>query len=252
MHADEVHVLRQLRVREPGVPGLRGAHRLLDGVARAVEQFLQFRDRQVPAQQHLVADEHAHHVDVTVGEADRGLQLLLVLLAVVIDPGADGDVHVVALRELRNARERALHAVGAHRLHLAGHQRQVRVDLRLGGQDVVGRILVGAERREREALDDRRPRRLLGRTVQVRPHREGERREHRRDQQARDRFHRADAAYQVPVLGIDFHGSAGASDAPFCSSSMEMLSGERTNAMCPSRGGRRIVTPCSARRWQAA
>src|SRR6476661_761865 len=55
--------------------------------------------------------------------------------------------------------------------------------------------------------------------------------------------------YQVPVLGIDFHGSAGASDAPFCSSSMEMLSGERTNAMCPSRGGRRIVTPCSARRW---
>ncbi len=49
--------------------------------------------------------------------------------------------------------------------------------------------------------------------------------------------------YQLPVLGIDFHGSAGASAAPFCSSSMEMLSGERTKAMWPSRGGRRMVTP---------
>ena len=45
-------------------------------------------------------------------------------------------------------------------------------------------------------------------------------------------------SYQLPVLGMDFHGSAGASAAPFCSSSMEMLSGERTNAMRPSRGGR--------------
>ena len=107
---------------------------------------LELRDRQVPAQQHLVADEHAHHVDVVVGEADRGLQLLLVLVAVVIEPGADGDVHVVPLGELGDLRERALHAVGAHRLHLAGEQRQVRVDLRLGGQEPVGRILVGAER----------------------------------------------------------------------------------------------------------
>src|SRR5690242_21816681 len=37
--------------------------------------------------------------------------------------------------------------------------------------------------------------------------------------------------YQLPVLGIDFHGSAGARRSPFCSSSIEMLSGERTNAM---------------------
>ena len=58
--------------------------------------------------------------------------------------------------------------------------------------------------------------------------------------------------YQEPVFGMDFHGSAGASALPFCSSSMEMLSGERTKAMRPSRGGRRMVTPCSARRWQVA
>src|SRR2546430_12035978 len=58
-------------------------------------------------------------------------------------------------------------------------------------------------------------------------------------------FMRAGGAYQLPVLGIDFQGSAGASEAPCCSSSMEMLSGERTKAMCPSRGGRRMVTPRS-------
>ena len=51
-----------------------------------------------------------------------------------------------------------------------------------------------------------------------------------------------------PVLGIDAHGSAGASASPFWSSSTEMPSGERTNAMWPSRGGRLIVTPASASR----
>ena len=49
--------------------------------------------------------------------------------------------------------------------------------------------------------------------------------------------------YQLPVLGMDFHGSAAGSAVPFCSSSIEMSSGERTKAMCPSRGGRRMVTP---------
>ena len=47
----------------------------------------------------------------------------------------------------------------------------------------------------------------------------------------------------MPVLGIDFHGSCGGKAAPFCSSSMECLSGERTKAMTPSRGGRLMVTP---------
>jgi hypothetical protein len=48
------------------------------------------------------------------------------------------------------------------------------------------------------------------------------------------------------VFGIEAQGSAGGSDAPFCSSSIETLSGERTKAMCPSRGGRLIVTPPAA------
>ena len=59
-------------------------------------------------------------------------------------------------------------------------------------------------------------------------------------------------AHQSPVLAIDTQGSRGGSEPSFCSSSMEMLSGERTKAMRPSRGGRLMVTPCFCRRSQAA
>jgi len=58
--------------------------------------------------------------------------------------------------------------------------------------------------------------------------------------------------YQAPTFGIELHGSALGSDPPFCSSSTEIPSGERTKAMWPSRGGRLMVTPWSASRWQVA
>ena len=49
--------------------------------------------------------------------------------------------------------------------------------------------------------------------------------------------------HQLPTLSIDAHGSAISSASPFCRSSIEMSSGDFTNAMRPSRGGRLIVTP---------
>jgi hypothetical protein len=49
--------------------------------------------------------------------------------------------------------------------------------------------------------------------------------------------------YQCPVLGIEAHGSFGGCGPPFCSNSTDCLSGERTNAIIPSRGGRLMVTP---------
>ena len=51
---------------------------------------------------------------------------------------------------------------------------------------------------------------------------------------------------------IDAQGSAGSLAPPACNSSIEMLSGVRTKAMCPSRGGRLIVTPASISRWHVA
>src|SRR5689334_22872862 len=50
-------------------------------------------------------------------------------------------------------------------------------------------------------------------------------------------------AHHLPVFFIEAHGSCGGSAAPFCNSSIECLSGERTNAMLPSRGGRLMATP---------
>jgi len=37
--------------------------------------------------------------------------------------------------------------------------------------------------------------------------------------------------HQCPTLGIDAHGSVAGKASPFCSNSMEILSGERTKAM---------------------
>jgi hypothetical protein len=58
--------------------------------------------------------------------------------------------------------------------------------------------------------------------------------------------------YHLPVLGIDFHGSCGGKAVPFCKSSIECLSGERTKAITPSRGGRLIVTPAFIKRSHVA
>ena len=63
---------------------------------------------------------------------------------------------------------------------------------------------------------------------------------------------RAGPAYHTPTLGAEAQGSAGGNAGPACKSSMEMLSGERTKAMRPSRGGRLMITPASFSRWQRA
>ena len=66
------------------------------------------------------------------------------------------------------------------------------------------------------------------------------------------RFRRRVVYYQWPVLGIELHGSAGGLGSPFCNSSIECRSGERTNAMLPSRGGRLMVMPAFISRSQVA
>src|SRR5947199_232423 len=55
--------------------------------------------------------------------------------------------------------------------------------------------------------------------------------------------HSGGLPHHLPVFGMEAHGSFGGSGLPFCNSSIECLSGERTNAITPSRGGRLIVTP---------
>src|SRR5262249_25612664 len=59
-------------------------------------------------------------------------------------------------------------------------------------------------------------------------------------------------SHHLPVLDIDAHGSCLARASPFCSNSIETLSGERMNAMRPSRGGLLMVTPAFISRSQTA
>jgi hypothetical protein len=59
-------------------------------------------------------------------------------------------------------------------------------------------------------------------------------------------------SYQLPVFGMDSQGSCGGNEPSFCSSSMEILSGETTKAMRPSRGGRLMVTPLFISRSQVS
>jgi len=61
-----------------------------------------------------------------------------------------------------------------------------------------------------------------------------------------------DGDYQCPVFFIEAQGSWGGNGSPFCKSSIECLSGERTKAMFPSRGGRLIVTPAFISRSQVS
>jgi hypothetical protein len=60
------------------------------------------------------------------------------------------------------------------------------------------------------------------------------------------------ACYHEPVFPIEAQGSCGGLAPPFCSSSIEMPSGERMKAMWPSRGGRLMVTPPACSRAQVA
>ena len=58
--------------------------------------------------------------------------------------------------------------------------------------------------------------------------------------------------YHWPIFSIDCHGSCSGSASPDCNNSIEIPSGERINAMRPSRGGRLSVTPLSKSCWQVA
>ena len=109
----------------------------------------------------------------------------LVGIAVVVDPGADGNVDPVTLGELRNVGQRAVVTVGADRESLAVEELEILVDLGVGRHILVRWILADAEGRERESLDAGGPRRLGGRAIEKRPDREGQGREDSRDQQAR-------------------------------------------------------------------
>ena len=70
--------------------------------------------------------------------------------------------------------------------------------------------------------------------------------------QSRSVREQSPSSHHFPLFGIETQGSLGGNGEPFCKISIECLSGERTKAMLPSRGGRLMVTPAFINFSQAA
>ena len=96
MHSDEIHMLGELGMREPHMPGLGGTDRLTNLRARPVQIGGELCRRQIAAQDRLVTDDHADDVRMTTREIDRGLCFLVVCFPIAIQPRTDGHAHVVS------------------------------------------------------------------------------------------------------------------------------------------------------------
>ena len=73
----------------PDVPDFAGRHGNIDRLLDPLDQLDQVFDLLLAAVDRLVADDDADDVAVALGEVDRGLDLALVAVGVLVDPGAD-------------------------------------------------------------------------------------------------------------------------------------------------------------------
>ena len=192
---------------------------MLDRRAHAIELTGQLGDAEIVAQDHLVADDQADDVRMTVGDVDRGGDLRLVRRELAIEPGAERDLELMARGDVRDLPEALQRRVRAHRRHFAGEQSQIGVDLLGAGQRLRHRVLAGAERRERHALHVVGPRRLGTGPVQPGPQRERQRRENGCDDNA-GRSHRVNVSASgeeyTRCANRIFSGSVAAAAALLC------------------------------------
>ena len=184
MHRDVVDMLDQLRVLEPDVPGLRGTHRHLQFRPHVVEVADQFIERQIVAQQGLVADHDTYHVTaILVSNLHQFFHFETTLFAVAINPGAERHIESVLACQCRHLGQRALERIGTYGVGLAFQQGEIGIDLLDRGIDTLQRVVMQTHGRERKTLDHLRPCRLLLRTIHQRPQADGDCGDHRGDYQ---------------------------------------------------------------------
>ena len=92
MRGDEIDGRGKLRIVAPDVPDLAGRHGDVDGLLHLLDQLDQVVDLLLAAENGFVADDDAVDVAVALGKADRRLDLALVAIGILVDPGADGDL----------------------------------------------------------------------------------------------------------------------------------------------------------------
>ena len=199
-------------------------------------------------------------IRMNLGELETVTTYDLPVKVVVLNNCGDGMVkqwQKLFFKGRLSASDKSLHTKDFVKAALAdGFKYAVRLDKKADVPRVIAEFVSfpgpgiprGDDRSGRGRVSDGRPRTGLRRDDHGRAYRLA----HRGRDQAARRLEDVLAVYQTPVFGMLTHGSAGCKDAPCCSSSTEIPSGERTNAMRPSRGGRLMVTPCFVRRSQVA
>ena len=92
VRGDEIDGGRQFRIVAPDVPDFARRHRDVDGLLHLLDQLDQVVDLLLAAENGFVADDDAVDVAVALGKVDRRLDLALVAIGILVDPGADRDL----------------------------------------------------------------------------------------------------------------------------------------------------------------
>ena len=142
VRGDEIDGGGEFRIVAPDVPDFACRHRNVDRLLDPLDQLDQVFDLLLAAVDRLVADDDAVDVAVALGEIDGGLDLALVAVDVLVDPGADRDLEA----ELGGDRRHQFDAAG--RRVQADRPRQRRQLLQVGADflDVRDVVDVGMRR----------------------------------------------------------------------------------------------------------
>ncbi len=121
VRCDEIDVGAEVGIVAPDVPDLAGGDGHADRALHLLDHLDEVFDLLLAAVDHLVADHDADDVAVLAGELDGGLDLALVAILVLVDPGADGDLEAELGRDRRHQFHAARGRIEADR---ARHRRQ--------------------------------------------------------------------------------------------------------------------------------
>ena len=201
VHGDERHRVGERRVLQPELPDVGVGDRERRRGADAPDVVRERGRRQLPAQQHLVADDHrVDRVGVAPDDFQPPRELALVLGPVAADPEPEQHAQAVLARERGHGVESLVDRVDAHAARPLREEREIGVDLRRADDEILGerrlpRETVRRVRHARQLLEvrvgqrDRLPARMP-------PRQPAERGEHRHDphcDQARASSHTTNA-----------------------------------------------------------
>ena len=122
VRGDVVDRRNQLGMRDPDVPDFAGGDGHAGRALHALDHLDEVVGGLLAAEDRFVADHHAFDVAVAAGEVDRRVDLALVAVLVLVDPGADGDVQAEFGGDARHKLDAAGRRIEADR---AGDRREL-------------------------------------------------------------------------------------------------------------------------------